>query len=211
MGKGELFVNGVDKTEEANAFSDAIGLSAATSGRHSRLFLAELFFRATIFGDINPFMVLDEIRYLEGRGNATGTKGPSMFKRSVLSGLWHKHHLQIGISSMAQNLENAMRTHGIPVLETMLKEAEASGEERYLTEMDIRKITDDAVNGNYKRRSDSGRLTGEWIVYAKYNDENYYLCLATHKTGDDRIRQKIEGVCVPEYPFLGKLLISSWP
>lgn len=202
----ELFINSVDRTTEIISFAEAIGLERAAAGRYSAYFLTELFCRGNLSCEVDPFMVMDEIRYLEGCGRRTGTKEPSLFTRSVLSGLWHKHHREIGIRSMAMNLQHALREHGIPSLEAMVKEAEESGEDRYITEDVVNQIAHDAVIGNYERRSDADRLTGEWIVFAKKEDKNYYLCLGKHGSGDAVTRQKIESVCVVEFPFLAEIL-----
>lgn len=201
----ELFVNGVDRTVEVVGFAEAIDLERVAAGRYSAVFLAELFCRATISGDIDPFMVMDEIKYLEGCGVRTGTKEPSPFTRSALSGLWHKHHREVGIRSMAINLQHALREHGIPSLEAMLKEAEESGEDRYITRDDLQRAVDDVVQGNYERRSGAGKWTGEWIVYAKHEDKNYYLCLGKHGS-DDVLREKIDSVCIVEFPFVADIL-----
>jgi hypothetical protein len=202
----ELFINSVDRTEEILGFAKAIGLEDVAAGRYSAHFLTELFCHSAISGKINPFMVMDEIKYLEGCGGRTGTKEPSPFARSILSGLWHKHHREVGIRSMAMNLEHALRDYGLPSLEALVRTAEASGEDRYVTEDVVDQIAHDAVIGNYERRSDANRLTGEWIVFAKHEGQNYYLCLGTHKSGDGVIRQKIESVCVAEFPFLAGIL-----
>jgi hypothetical protein len=51
-------------------------------------------------------------------------------------------------------------------------------------------------------------MTGEWLVYAIHEGQNYYLCLGTHKSGDDALRQQIDLICVPEFPFLKEILVS---
>jgi len=75
-----------------------------------------------------------------------------------------------------------------------------------MTEDDAKLIAHDVVHGNYMRRSDANQLTGEWIIYAQHEGQNYYLCLGEHNSGDDHIRAKIDSVCVPEYSFLSQLL-----
>ncbi|WP_127811876.1 hypothetical protein [Bordetella bronchiseptica] len=202
----ELWINGVDRTAEIVAFAESIGLERVAAGRVSNYFLTEFFCRSNISGEVDPFMVMDEIKYLEGCGRRTGTKEASQFTGKVLSGLWHKHHREIGIRSMAINLQQALREHGIPSLEAIVKEAEESGEDHYVTEDVVRQIAHDVAVGNYERRSDADKLTGEWIVFAKNEAKNYYLCLGKHNSGDDVIRQKIESVCIVEFPFLVDIL-----
>lgn len=45
------------------------------------------------------------------------------------------------------------------------------------------------------------KITGEWIVFCKHNDINYYLCLATHKEKDDDIYERVLKAS-KEYPDL---------
>lgn len=201
----EIVINGVDRTSDLIRFAAQIGLDSATSGRYSVLFLTELYCHSMISCEINPFKVLAEINYLEGVDASTRTKLESEFVRPALRGLWHKHYLESNVPSLAKNLLNALQKYGLPDLERQVREIEASGEERYFSESDVVKIADEVVYKNYERRSDDGQLTGEWIVYAKHEDKNYYLCLGKHGM-DDVIRQKIENVCVAEYPFINEIL-----
>lgn len=56
------------------------------------------------------------------------------------------------------------------------------------------------VIGGYRERSESRRLTGQWIVFARPDDVNIYLTLGTH--GDDAaILQRVLG-CANEFPEL---------
>jgi hypothetical protein len=45
-------------------------------------------------------------------------------------------------------------------------------------------------------------MTGEWVIYAQHESQNFYLCLAKHNDGDEKIREKIERICLREFPFL---------
>jgi hypothetical protein len=47
---------------------------------------------------------------------------------------------------------------------------------------------------------------GEWIVYARDDGANYYLCLGLHDSGDDYLRSQIDAICCQEFPFLTALL-----
>lgn len=50
----------------------------------------------------------------------------------------------------------------------------------------------------------NNEMTGEWIVFAKYNDINYYLCLAVHEgSGENDINTyNILAPCFDEFPEL---------
>lgn len=202
----EIFIKGRDRTQELRQFAAMVGLNRSTEGRYSSLFLAQLFIQSFELGILNPGRVVVEIESLEGMRQSC-TKAPTAFRKPPLQGLWHKHHTVDGISSMAMNMLNGIKKDGIPWLEKSVQDAMDSGEERFFTEDDIRKACNDAVVGNYERRCAAKEVTGEWIVYACHEGKNYYLCLGTHKTGDDAIRRQIDLVCVPEFPFLEDVLV----
>ncbi|CAH7269082.1 hypothetical protein VCHA54P489_430004 [Vibrio chagasii] len=65
------------------------------------------------------------------------------------------------------------------------------------------------MSGTLDKRKARNKMTGEWVVYAKYNDDLYYLCLARHDDGDQVIRDRIEQHCVEEFPFLSSLLSNE--
>ena len=54
-------------------------------------------------------------------------------------------------------------------------------------------------------------MTGEWIVYAQHKNQKFYLCLAKHNDGDEKIREKIERICMREFPFLKDVLQEPPP
>jgi hypothetical protein len=55
-----------------------------------------------------------------------------------------------------------------------------------------------------EERGSQGKLTGEWIVFAKEDAGNYYLGIWPHTASDERIASSIKAACVPEFPFLAK-------
>lgn len=173
--------------------------------RYSISFLLDVFF-AFENDLVNIPAVLDEIKYLEGLGSKTHTKPPSQFNRRLLKGLWHKHYSDGNIRELAENVKNAMRNYGIPYLDEKFQEAESDGKTQYITKEDVPTIVDDLVSGNLARRRAEHRMTGEWIVYASYKDQYYYLCLANHNDDDSVIREKIDSTASHEFPFLKETL-----
>jgi hypothetical protein len=58
-----------------------------------------------------------------------------------------------------------------------------------------------------EERALAQRLTGDWIIFAKRDGENYYLDLATHEEAEgpansERLMQKLQAGCQSEFPFL---------
>lgn len=203
----QIFINGEDHTAKVNNFTTAVGLDQIAHNRCSQLIITQLYCRSCISEDINPFKVLAEIKSLEAGDDNSRMKDATQFKHPPLKGLWHKHHLSEGIRSMAINLQHGLRKYGIPHIERLLKETELSGEDRHLSADDIKTIADDAVHGNYARRAEAAELTGDWIVFSRHEGKNYYLCLASHETGDSQIRQQIDSICAHEFPFLKSVLV----
>lgn len=56
----------------------------------------------------------------------------------------------------------------------------------------IKKLVHELVLKNYHQRASDKRLTGEWIVYERVDNKNYYLTLGHHAEGDDRIKERID-------------------
>ena len=51
-------------------------------------------------------------------------------------------------------------------------------------------------------------MTGEWIIFAKYNEKNYYLSLGDHTSDDMILRKMIDEWCIEEFPFILDITIE---
>lgn len=186
-------------------FKEIFRIDDISSERYSILLLLDLFF-AFENSSININAVVHEIKYLDGNEQETRTKTATQFRRPPLQGLWHKHYDDGNLPALAQNLKNALKDYSIPFFEDKIKEAEKSGEEKYVTAEDVHSIVNDAVSGNLQRRRDGNKITEEWIIYAIHEGKKYYLCLAKHGDGDEEIRKRINSSCIFEFPFLNTIL-----
>ncbi|MGB6134715.1 MAG: hypothetical protein WBG54_23260 [Acidobacteriaceae bacterium] len=182
------------------AFYLALNHDGILNERCSSQILLDLFFGTESLG-VRPLTVIHEIKSLE-KLKISRTKKAAQFKRPALRGLWHKHYMNGDVASLAQNVKNALNDYGIPFFEEQIREAQAAGEERFVTKEDVPKIVNDVLTNNLARRKSEGRMTGEWIIYAEHEDQNFYLCLAKHNEGDEKIRERIERICSWEFPFL---------
>lgn len=106
----------------------------------------------------------------------------------------------------AKNIQKSLKKFEIPYFEQKIPEAGSAGEEQYVTEADISHIVNDSVSSNWERLIETESLTGEWLIFAKYESRNYYLCIGKHKSGDDYLRSQIDAVCLKEFPFLQSIL-----
>jgi hypothetical protein len=198
--------DGKDVFAELQDFANGIGLEQAAPDRYSFLLVLGLFgsFKA---GVLNPAEVVHEIRALEAIGPPSRLKPPIQNRYQPLKGLWHKHYLEDGIRSTAMNVQRGLNRHGMPLFEQRIREAEAAGEERYMSADDIPALVNDVISGNLRRLADAEALTGEWIVFAQHEARNYYLCLATHESNThDYVRRQIDAICCLEFPFLSSML-----
>jgi hypothetical protein len=198
--------NGEDMMPMVQGFAGFIGLEQAAPGRYSLLLVLALFGGAQS-GMLNPAKVVHEICALEGIGPPSKLKPPIQNKHPPLKGLWHKHYLEDGRRAMAINIKKGLGRFGLPLVQQRVEEAAAAGEQRYIMPEDIEAIATDAVYGNWMRLAAAEALTGEWIVYAQHEGQNYYLALATHDSSThDQVRQQIDALCCQEFPFLADLL-----
>lgn len=187
--------------DDLRRFAEAVGLTRAAPGRYSRIFLFELYCRILVPalpGD--PAKIVAEVNALEGHGRTVGTKPAAQFERPPLQGLWKKHYLVGGLPSMAKNLLlgfGKKRRELLHVIKEHHSPATAD-----LSPLEKSRNIADAVTNIYAERSRTGRLTGDWIVFAKHEGRNYYLCLARHDEPDADIFNRIKAGCVAEFPFL---------
>lgn len=92
-------------------------------------------------------------------------------------------------------------------MEHKVQEAEAAGEERYFSVDDAAAIARDAVAGNWIRLRGDDDITGEWIIFAIHEEQNYYLSLGTHdKSTHEHLRDLIDAICCHEFPWLKAML-----
>lgn len=197
--------NGDDMTQELISFANAIGLERACPGRYSMLLVLSLFGSAKS-GFLNPGKVVSQIRAMEGLDKGQGLKAATLFRHPPLKGLWHQHYLEDGISSIARNLKRGLSKYGLPYVHGQIAESARTGVDKYITAEDVKKIADDVVSGNWDRLVNAQALTGEWIIFAKHNGENYYLSIGKHQSGDDVLRSQIDAICTHEFPFLNEIL-----
>lgn len=173
----------------------------------SRRCSSAIFFKILLFDDLYAAgsSVFLEIDCLE-KGISTSTKPASQFKRPPLKPLWHKHfqanrHLyrnimeRWGLSNGEGNLDLKRMT---------LKVAEEFGND---VKIWPGALAHRLVMGGLDERIAAQRMTGDWIIFAKHDNKNYYLDLATHAhprgdINENALMDNIKGNCVHEFPFL---------
>ncbi len=144
---------------------------------------------------VNVFAIYDEVEALERPDipRATRTKPAAPLKGALLRGLWHKHHFQAAY--LLQNLRNQWPEAKVAVLvETVAADATMSDDVK------AGRIAHEIVLGGYQAQAQARKITGEWIIYAKHSDRNYYLTLGDH--GEDAAIASRALACNAEFPEL---------
>jgi hypothetical protein len=201
--------DGQDMMPELLLCASTFGLDRAAPGRYSMLLLLH-FYGGCKSGTVDPWKVVHEIKALEGTGPPSQLKRPTQNKYPPLKGLWHKHYQQNGLRSLAMNIGKALKRYGLPYAQQKVDEAKASGEQRYFSREDINPIINDALHKNFVRLGRDSAVSGEWLVFAKHEGKNYYLCLSTHDLSQHaQVRQTIDAICCREFMFLSSLLANG--
>ncbi|AGG89586.1 MULTISPECIES: hypothetical protein [Rhodanobacter] len=175
-------------------------LDLLAPGRYSSLFIVNLYLLDKVSG-VDPHQVISEIKHLEGLGPSLQTKEATEFKGSVLKGLWHKHFLPILPSTFAHNIINHFGKNG---LEKLVNNVFDSAQSDVVTSEMVRELSRRVVEESIVDRGSAGKLTGEWIIFAKENGQNYYLSISPHASGDENIAANLKGGCSHEFPFIAK-------
>jgi hypothetical protein len=145
--------------------------------------------------------VLSAVDQLEGLPSGCRTKEEKRFKGQVLGRFWHKH-----FATPTHMLRNIGEHWGIPhenyqKLDTLINRTA----KRHGNDPDKwpGMLSHDFMLG-YQWRSAASELTGDWVIFGKHQDKNYYLDLATHEEGNDphRLYSKLRAGSEAEFPFL---------
>ena len=186
------------ENEELAEYANRYGLETLIPGRYSWLFVFNLMMLERKNG-VAPFSIIDEIKNLEGDGPQQQTKPASEFKGVHLKGLWHKHFFAANLSLITHNISNQLAGGKLGKLVGDIFDPNKSP---VVTKEMIGELSHRVVVESLEDRASDGKLTGEWIVFAKHQGQNYYLCLTTHESGDENITQSIKAACLPQFAFL---------
>lgn len=152
----------------------------------------------------NSFSITDVIQELEGAGRGCKQR-VEQFKHLPLKGLFKAHFFDAKF--MVRNLinhwglefENSPKFNSLCSLVT---EEEEKAPSKFGWHA---RLTHEMTIGGYEERTKKNKRTGEWIIFAKHNNLNYYLCISRHSKSnleDQEIYDFIKPLCEHEYPFL---------
>jgi hypothetical protein len=181
------------------AHAQALGLEALVPGRYTGLLVLNLLMLR--MQGIDPAHVLSEIQALEGGRSGTGTKPATPFRGPLLRGLWHKHFFAPLPSLLAHNILNHFGDSGLAgMIDQVVKDSASP----VFTLAMIEDIAQRATVEPLEQRHAAGKLTGEWVVFGKHEDKNYYLCISTHEVQDAELAARVR-ICQQEFDGLSWL------
>lgn len=159
--------------------------------------------RLSVFKEksLGIFEILDEINYLEGIKSHSRKKEATQFKRPPLDIFWHKHFFSPRHIIKNIAVRWGLDANGNRDLTTLINRVlQENGDN---SEGWINELTDAMVLGGMQERAQRG-FTGDWIIYAKYENKNYYLDLSVHQEAHEpeALFDKLRSGCYAEFPFL---------
>lgn len=166
------------------------------AARMSELFVFDMYVLGHAYG-ISPFEILQAVTHLERGEPPGGIKPATRFDYPPLMGFWHKHYFAAPF--IPHNILTALGKRG---MRRVLEETMCSSDSPVITNEMISELARRIANEPLEKRHREGALTGEWIVFVKHDGRPYYLCLTTHKAGDQEVHDRIMQHCRADFPDL---------
>jgi len=155
------------------------------TGRFSITLVWQMAF-LTLRAPLNPFNPINEIAGLEGAPvhRPTRTKPATKFLHPPLAGLWHKHFSEgRHVAQVVKNRWGKKALNGM--LRSVMSDDTMSIEER------SKLLATAFVHSGMDDQARHQKLTGDWIVYDRHDDQNTYLTLAGHNEDPDVIFSRV--------------------
>ncbi|MBP6114845.1 MAG: hypothetical protein KA474_09060 [Acinetobacter sp.] len=154
--------------------------------------------------------ILSEIGRLEGFSDIqTITKEETKF-RGKLSGYWHKHFYSDSLKSFGRNnlgyLSPNFTDNSLKILRESIRDQTAISNNAFYEEEDISLILNRFMNNVFNSRK--GQVTGDWIIFKKYSNRNYYVALSNHSDKDggiyceDKLLIQLDEICLNEFSYI---------
>jgi hypothetical protein len=181
---------------ELRTFQDFYVSDKALLDRMSELLWFDIYVLHHAFG-VSPLDILQSILDLEASEPHKGIKPATRFNKPPLKGLWHKHYFSAHF--LIKNIQLGLGKHGT---ENLVNEVFDPSKSNVITRDMINELSQRIAREPFENRQKSGKITGEWIIFAKHDGKNYYLCASTHDAGDQSIHDRIMKHCAREFPDL---------
>jgi hypothetical protein len=183
-------------SDQLAAFRHMLIGNSPLASRMSKLIWLDIYTLDHLFG-VSAQEILWVIQQLENGDRDKGTKPATQFRYMPLKGLWHKHYFSARF--LPKNICLSLGEDGVERLAfEVLDPSKSPIFTREMIEELARRIAEEPFEKRYEQK----RLTGEWIIFLKRDDGNYYLCCGTHKDGDQYIYDRIVQNCIRDFPNL---------
>jgi hypothetical protein len=139
-------------------------------------------------------------------GKQTGAKSPRLLQKGPLRGLSRAHVFQA--SFIVRNLQNANangRAKQRLIRAVKSKYGKFPCPEHMIDEDDIRLFAKSFVDDALQERSARNELTGEHIYFINFLNRNYFLFLASHDDGEEKLTE-YKTSSMTEYPKIAEHL-----
>lgn len=172
-----------------------------STGMFSNMLIAELT-EAVINrrADQNLWNILDEIGYIEGASQCkpTGTKRAEIYRNERFSNLWHKHYACDTFRSIGTNLLQRWTGKRSREMHDLVKKHFPIGS--MVTDKPLHHFVMDFVyHKGYQELSRNKQITGECIMFIKYDERNYYLTLVKHAENRGAARDAMLERCLTAF------------
>lgn len=148
----------------------------------------------------NVFVILDKIKQLEE--NAFNKNVYKPLRNFGIDNLFHIHHVQP--SHIALNCINELKKKAGSLKMSEDEYEKLVYDTLFLYYYVIEKFDENKANqyalgrmgqiftdDGYLKRHEEKRLTGDWIVLYRKDNQNYYLTLARHEEPDEQIKERV--------------------
>lgn len=134
------------------------------------------------------------IKVIEGLTSSDPTAPPDRFLHPPLTGLYKKHFTSPRF--IVKNLLNFLRSkEGDRHFNAIWEEASKVSGSKIVNETFTKYLSHHMVVDPIEIKSMSNRLTGEWVVFHKHQNLNYYLTIAFHGETNEQIHKKVAYAC----------------
>ncbi|MBT6686638.1 MAG: hypothetical protein HN704_01395 [Bacteroidetes bacterium] len=189
---------------------ERLKIKLRNKGKYSKLLLNQLTIHKCNFGEkfnvsdaedeayiefYNSSEILDIIELIEKEN----TNLSNQFKHKPLQGLYKFHHN--AYSGIGYSLLMNIRNYWFNKQGQIHKKRKAD----YKNIIDKHKLSKHIIMSNLHSQAIYGnerKLTGEWLIYTRVQEVNYFLCLASHTEGDNSIYENKIKECYNEFPEL---------
>lgn len=176
--------------------SDSLQFHSLEMSRFSGLFISQI---KHLHEDriICTYQIMDEIKWMENGSCTSYSKKAEKFKHPPLAGLWKKHFPSPYYILRNINIQNKFDLFS-EAMDLYVESEIAKGKT-------IDEISHALTVESFMKRAKSKKNTGEWIIFAKFEEKNYYLTLAAHSESDYSIFERISRYCKIDFPFIPEL------